>query len=297
MKKGKRRKNRSRNTPGDFPSKTDPATVGPSRDGRTSQRTGASFRNGLTMILVGILCAEFLWGGWAVTQRLMHTAPPSLQINPEFLNTHDALRKRVVPLQQQLVSAVLADQSPVAWLDLGSLYLVAGQYPQAELCFRVAKTMDPNSYDITCALGASLDMLGRTSEAIDQYQHASRFAEGRQREACFYLIGKNYLRQEDPENAIKAFQEVYTFLPASYELVKLFLRTGKIDRAAAEIRILEHNRPNAMETYMLKSRIADALGEPTVAAQQRVLADAATRRVAYAPLQDFSTDFRKRFPR
>jgi len=234
MKKGKRRKKKgpSQNPPGGQRS-------GPSHEAGAEQpnsfrasdklnteKRWNSPRSWLAVILVVILCAEFLWGGWEVTQRLMQTAPPSLQINPEHLNTHDGLRKRVVRLQQQLVSAVLANQSPEAWLDLGSLYLASGQYPQAELCFRVAQAKAPNSGDISFALGASLDMLGRTSEAIDQYRHASRSAEGRRLGACFYLIGKNYLRQEDPENAIKAFREVYTFLPASYELVKILLRTG-----------------------------------------------------------------------
>jgi len=60
--------------------------------------------------------------------------------------------------------------------------------------------------------------------------------------------------------------------------------------------VLEYNRPKAMETYVLRSWIADGLGEPTAAARQRVLADAAPRQLAYAPLQEFSIAFRKRFP-
>jgi len=299
MKKGKKRKNRSQNPPGGHqrPGPLHQKGAEPPSHFRTSspffaEKLQAFLGSGLMVIL----CVELLWGGWEVTQRLMHTAPPSLQIDPELLNTHDSLRKRVVPLQRKLISAVLAHQSPAAWLDLGSLYLVAGRYPQAELCFRVAKSIDPNSGDIAFALGASLDMLGRTSEAIDEYRHASRFAQGQHREACFYLIGKNYLRQEDPENAVKAFRETSTHLPASYELVKILLRTGKVHRIASEMHLLEYNRPHAMEIYMLRSWIADALGEPAAAAQQRVLADAAPRQLAYAPLQDFCIDFRKRFP-
>ncbi len=243
-----------------------------------------------------ILCAEIVWVGGGVAWRLMRMAPPSRLVDSELLNVHDSFRNRVESLQQQLVRAVQADPTPRAWLDLGSLYLTTGYYPEAELCLRYAQTLAPKSYEIAYALGSSLYLLGHTSEAIEQYRHASRFTTGRPREACLYLIGKCHLRQEEPEKAAAAFREIYTFLPASYELVKILIRTGKIDMARSEMRILNYNRPNSLETHALTSRIAAAQGDLAAAAKHRRLADTVPRKTAFSPLQDICIDFRRRFP-
>jgi len=266
-----------------------------------------------TLLLV-ILGVELCWGGWETAKRLTYVATPSLQIDPAMLNTQDSFRDQVGPLQNQLARAVRIDQTAESWLDLGMLYLTTGYYPQAEACFKHAQTLDADSYDIAYALGASLDLLGQTSEAIAQYSRASVLAEGRlreanqagdtkrvdevkrERESSLYLTGKCYLRQEDLERAEEAFRKIYTFQPASYELMKILLRTDRIDEAASEIRILIHNNKDALETYLVASKLAAAQGDSANAAKFRVLANTAIRKVGYAPLQDLTLDFRSRFP-
>jgi len=259
-------------------------------------KTTAPTQSRFTMrhLLLAVLAAELLWAGWIVGSRLVQTAPPSLPIEAELMNIQDKFRDQVEPLHEQLDTSVRSEQTPQAWLDLGSLYLTTGHYPQAELCLRHAQSLDADSPDIAYALATALDLMGRMNEAIEQYELASKKSTGRQLNACHYQIGKNYLRLEEPENAIATFREVYTVLPASYELVKIYTRQEKLDQAIREMRMLIHNRPRALETHSMAARIAEAQGMADVAAQQRRLADKAERQVPFAPLQEFSEDFRER---
>lgn len=98
-----------------------------------------------------------------------------------------------------------------ATINLGLAYLGKGDYEKALDEFRIVATSNPRNPVIYVSLGRGLFAMGKTDEAIEEYNKAlSIYSEYG---AAYYYLGLAYLKKADKEAARKAFQQTIRIIP------------------------------------------------------------------------------------
>jgi tetratricopeptide (TPR) repeat protein len=149
------------------------------------------------------------------------------------------------------VNCKTADQ----WGQLGEAYLALGFHPEAEACLRQATATDPNNADLAFKHAFALERIGTLEDANRQYEVAAKGNHPR-RADCWYYIGRNYLRVEQPERATEAFKRTEALPAARYELALLAARSGLASEAEQIADQLSRDFPESYTPVSLQYRLA-----------------------------------------
>lgn len=210
--------------------------------------------NVLRNILILIIFAEVVWAGGITWQQLRRGVPPELdsrRLDPVTAAELEQLRSQV------------RDGSGAArdWRALAESCLGNGYYVAAEQCFHKAAELDSRDVQARYGRGFCLERVGQTGAAIDVLTATIEYADVELAKTCWYQIGRCHLREENPKLAEAAFRETPGFAPASYQLAKLLIRSG---RAGQAVPILERELarlPNSLKLLQLRMHAAEAMGD------------------------------------
>jgi tetratricopeptide (TPR) repeat protein len=195
-------------------------------------------------MLILAIAIELAIGGYLATQRLSRPVPPLAdQAELDSTSSED--------LRTLVVNCKTADQ----WRQLGEAYLALGFYPEAEACLRQATATDPNNADLAFKHAFALERIGKLEDANRQFEVAAKRNHPR-RADCWYYIGRNYLRVEQPERAAEAFKRTETLPAARYELALLAARSGLASEAEEIAGQLTRDIPESYTPVSLQYRLA-----------------------------------------
>jgi tetratricopeptide (TPR) repeat protein len=213
----------------------------------------------LTLPAVLIL-VELLAGGAVIGWKLSQPIPPEVnwsRLDPATADDLQNLRTRV-------------GRSPEQWLQLGEAYLAFGFLPESEACLTKALLFDPESFDIRYTRAYALQRLGRLDEAIDQFQQAVEVAPAARESACWYHIGRCYLRKESSGEAELAFRRRPNFPPSAYQLARILVCSDRVQEAASILDELEQRFPGSLQPRQLRARLASGRPEDSVPIRRQI---------------------------
>jgi tetratricopeptide (TPR) repeat protein len=170
-----------------------------------------------------------------------------------------------VPSAASIDSITASDLSELAgacntaeeWHSLANIYMSAGFFAEADVCFREAIELRPEWGDAIFNYGFCLSRFGQTSEANLQFQKVVDLSHSKSSEAA-YFMGRDYLREERPELAETAFLSATPLPMAHFELARLYFRQGKFDSAREQLARVLSLQPDASRAKLLMSEIAAA---------------------------------------
>ncbi len=200
-------------------------------------------------IVVGVIVAELFGGAALGLWRWSQPKAPVADVSSTEPLAAAHLRR------QAETCRTTAD-----WAKLGESYLAYGYFTHAEACFRQASAWEPNNPALAFDLAFTLERLGRTSEANEQYRRAISLGHPSPAD-CRYFIGRNLLREEKEPEARAAFVEAGDHPAARYELARLLVRDGHLEEAAAEGDRLAAEYPKALQPWLLRARIEVLRGD------------------------------------
>lgn len=209
------------------------------------QRTLSRFEWLCLLLLTG----ELLTGMVLAYRQYSRPAPPP--VDGSFA---DALTQ--AELQEQAASCRTAKD----WKQLGTNYLAAGYFPEAEACLREASRRAPAEADYAFAHAFALERLGQIEAAIAAYEEALRRGHHRPADVHYY-VGKNHLRLEQTEAAWKAFVNAGDLAAARYERALLAERRQAVDEARHLAEQLARDFPEAYQPAGLLHRLALLRGD------------------------------------
>lgn len=212
-------------------------------------------KNRILWILIAVeVVGAALW----INHQYDRQAVPPLN----FARLDDATSAELRELHQKQLQLVASEQSDMqSWLTVADAYATYGYFREASPYYRRALQMNARDAEATFRWALCLDRLARFPEAIDLFeQTVSLTRDARQRQACHYFIGKIYLKQEQAEKAIRAFQKGGDYIPCQVELANLLIRTGRVDDAVPLLNSLDRYA-SAIGVHMLRARVAEAQGD------------------------------------
>lgn len=209
-------------------------------------------------ILAIVVVLEVPWAGWQVARSLSRAPVP----NPNLSRLDDSTAADLSALREGL------DESQAeSWLELAEAYLAHGCHPEAELCFRRAAELDPASGRILYGWASALERLGQMQSSRQRYAQALALVSESHAQSCHYRIGRNFLREENVEEANAALQRSGDLPQALYLQAKNALRRGDISEATRLLDRLERQMPDAIQTIQLQAECHSALGRTEQAAE------------------------------
>lgn len=130
--------------------------------------------------------------------------------------------------------------SVTALNNLGNAYLQDKQYAEAEKSFKSAARMDPINPVADYTLGLLYTETNRFAEAEAQFKKVAKVSP---RDGNVpYSMGVLFNKSDRPEDAIKQLEKALTlkknFPAANFELGSAYVKTGQIDKAEAQLKIL-----------------------------------------------------------
>jgi tetratricopeptide (TPR) repeat protein len=165
------------------------------------------------------------------------------------------------PLAAEEIAAVRERcAKPDDWRRLGECLTAYGYFREAEACHRVAALQLPDSSEDAFRWAFSLERLGLLDEANRSYERAAQL-DSRRAGDCRYFMGRNRLRQEQPEAAMELFQQAGRLPAARYEQARLLARDGRLDEALEIVQSLGKEYPPAYQPRYLGYRIARLRGD------------------------------------
>ena len=214
-------------------------------------------------MLAVVIAIELAVGGYHVIQRLSHPGPPLADLSG------------LDPVATEELRALTAHcETTEQWRKLGEAYLSLGFYPEAEACLRQASQLDPNGADLAFKHAFALERIGKLEDANGKYEAAARLNHPRQAD-CWYYVGRNHLRLEQPTPAAEAFTKAQVLPAARYELALLAARSGRASEAEQAASDLARGFPESYPPASLLYRLALARDDRTRAA---AMADEFVRR-------------------
>lgn len=217
-----------------------------------------------------LILLELMVGAGLVAWRLTRLRPPYAELSRLDVVTAAEVEK---------IRRDIWVDTAESWRRLAEAYLVCGFFPDAQLCFQHASQLDPASPVIHFQWALALDRMGRMSEAIDQLNTFNQLIVGNQAlvESSWYLMGRIHLRQEDAAAAKHAFQKAPNNTLAAYELARILVRDGQIDKAVQLLDKVLAKHPAAYEPKLLRARVERMQGNREVADRLERQADRANR--------------------
>jgi tetratricopeptide (TPR) repeat protein len=218
-------------------------------------------------ILISLLLVELCAAVVLSVMWFREPVPP----DPDLSHLHPVTQSELAELRR----AVIHDGSADHWQTLGEAYLIFGRFAEAEICCEQAATLSPDSYRAFYWWGLSLNQQGKISEAINRFQQAAVLANDQSRSSsdfslCWYAIGRNRLREENVAEAEAAFRKAGNFIPARHQLIRIFLRSKRPQKALALLEPSIAAYPNEQTFYQLRAEAWDQLGKPGKAFEDRL---------------------------
>lgn len=205
-----------------------------------------------------LIALELAGSGVLILRQLLQVPPPQAD-----LSRHDPLT--IADLEQLRTSVNMS--SADAWRELGEAYLAYGALPESEVCYRRAASIDPGSGRNLYGWACALDRLGQMAASSARYEQAAGSVPEPYNFSCWYRIGRNCLREEQPERAAQALRRAPEVpLPLSLR-VRLLVRNGQLDEALPLLEKLEKLAPDAVKGILLRARLETALGHDSQAQQ------------------------------
>ncbi|MBI3864747.1 MAG: tetratricopeptide repeat protein [Planctomycetia bacterium] len=174
------------------------------------------------------------------------------------------------------------------WRTLGEVYLAYGFFGKAEACLARAARADPRNAEIAFAYGFCLERLGKIPEANSEFLRAVATGNSRMDQECWYHIGRNHLRREQPAEAELAFLKAGELhFPSVFQRARLLVRHGRASEATPLIQRLAESHPRDLHVWQLRAQAALENGRDQDAADAR---DELERAVETLALNDTHID-------
>ena len=242
--------------------------------------------------LLLIFVAECLICGYTLVQRASRPAPvlPDARLmDPLFVEDI-----------QPLVAEVTDQNSAYDWMLLGEALLGQGYYSHAELCFAQAAELMPESRLAESRIAYCQERTGRTTPSTQTYRELlatldnSREAQREQMQTR-YEIGRNFLREEEIEQAEQIFRENPGFLPARYQLAKLLIRSDRIEEALPLIEESLQRVPRSLKFRELELQAYRKAGDDQKVTRTLLMLERAKHSVPLHPGSTFIEPFRLQY--
>ncbi|MDB5346743.1 MAG: cellulose synthase subunit [Schlesneria sp.] len=183
------------------------------------------------------------------------------------------------------------------WLKVAQALVGHGHYDHALACYRHALELDPKNFDASFGLAFCLERTGHLDESSQHYQQLTELIDESGHlqtlgQFSIYDTGKNHLRAERAEEALKTFEQLPNFLPADYQRAKLLIRSGWIDAGLSLIRAPLQESPQSKEFRFLeyRAKIAKQLVDEARLSADLLERSQTTIRTNFAP--DFIHSYR-----
>jgi tetratricopeptide (TPR) repeat protein len=157
-------------------------------------------------------------------------------------------------------------KSPASWKELAGYYRAYGLFPQALVCYEATQDLTPDDWSNLYRWALCLDLVGKTGEAINDYQQILRKAPNYTLEAqklgthCWLNIGQDYLRQENTAEAEKALRNALDLPKARVLLARILIREGRAQEAITTVEPVELQQPGTIDGHLLHAWAEDVLG-------------------------------------
>lgn len=200
-------------------------------------------------VLILIIIAELVAGGFLIAHRLLRATPP--EADWSLLDPATA---------EEIRAAAATCESAADWRNLGELYMGAGFFAESEACHRIACDLDPKNALYARQWAFALERLALLDDANAQYRRAMELAAD-QADPCRYFIARNLLRMEKPAEARKVFEEGIRLPANHYELARLLTRAGALPEASTMHAELFTKGRNLLQVNLLGYRLAVERGD------------------------------------
>ncbi|MGB2501757.1 MAG: tetratricopeptide repeat protein, partial [Mariniblastus sp.] len=212
----------------------------------------------LTLVVIAIECIVF---GYLYYQKAFQPTPP--QPNLAVVDSFT---------EEDLTFFRDTTKEPEDWHWLGQAYMAAGYYAEAKATFARAAELMPESPWVAFDNGFCLSRVGQVVEGNAEFQRAIKLGHPKAADAM-YFIGRNHLRNEDPENAEIAFRKAVKIPLAKFELAKILYRLGELDEAETLLTEVVRAEKGTVQTFVLRSQIELKRGNVAGAEKQSIEAD------------------------
>lgn len=146
------------------------------------------------------------------------------------------------------------------YVELGTSYLALKKYPEAEVAFKQAATIDDDSC-ASCGLGMVYHRQGREDEAAKALKRAISLSPN---DICAYdQLGRMYYDLGRYTESIEAFRQVIKLQPSSvayHFLGNSYYFTEKLDEAVAAYQEAIRLTPNYEGAYVELGKVYNRLG-------------------------------------
>ena len=169
-------------------------------------------------------------------------------------------------------------KAPADWHWLGKAYMASGYYAEATATFARAADLMPGSDQVAFDYGFCLSRVGQIEEANVEFQRSIDLGHPKSADAM-YFIGRNHLRNEDPESAEQAFRKAVKIPLAKFELAKILYRRGELDEAETLLTEVVRVEKGTVQTFVLRSQIELKRGDNLGSEKQSIEADSKRVRI------------------
>lgn len=219
------------------------------------------------LVMSLVITCEIAALGYFYLLRQAHAPRPAVRM--------DALEPAAVTEIRDFESA-LDFSDPVAWFELAEVYRAFGLLQSADYCYREYQNRSPLSPDYLYYWGICLSQKGDLQDSSSKLTQAIKYGS-RHAIDCFYMLGRNALRAENPGAAYPALLRASGDVEMSaVMLTRLLMRTGRIEDAMKLIDGVLRDEPTHMIANQFKSWAEAQLGNHTTAAHHEHM----TRRCA-----------------
>lgn len=206
---------------------------------------------GLLVVIVLELAGTFFW------YRARKPASADEFPRPDLSILDSASAAEILSRQER----VRKESTSEAWTDLAAIYLMYGFFHEADACCQRAAELNPGAILNNFWWGTTLYRLGDLQKSSEKFLAAIPPGDPSQGVLSWYCIGLNRLREEQQEEAEKAFRAAAGFPSAEYELAKLLVRSGRADQALPIIEKLTRDDPQSIRYWQLRASAAEELGD------------------------------------
>ncbi|MEZ6090277.1 MAG: tetratricopeptide repeat protein [Pirellulaceae bacterium] len=201
-------------------------------------------------ILVFIVLLQLCIGVVLYIRRNRLPSPPV----PELTESH--------PLRDEFQTLASDCRTLKEWHILAEIYTAYGFYAESEACYEFVLSKQPGDPQLLFESGFLLSQMGRCGDAYETFKAAIAAGHPAPQD-CWYFIGLNFLREENPGEAEIAFLEAGDLASANLERARLKYRVGDAQAAMDLLEPVlkqEHDKiePNVL-AYLCQKELGDDL--------------------------------------
>ncbi len=147
------------------------------------------------------------------------------------------------------------------WHELGNIYMSAGFFAESDACFMQVLKLKPRWGDAIYHHAFCLSRYGKTQQANEKFEMVIELQHPQSANAAFF-IGRNHLRDENPQLAEAAFLKASKIPMAQFELARLYVRQQRYAEAKQQLEKVLTEQPNASRAKLLLAEVALAENNP-----------------------------------